>query len=199
MTITEKQSVHFDEETHTYTVDGRVVPSVTQVIQEAGLFDTTFLTDEGRIRGSKVAIMTDLHDRGELDESRVEDGLRGYLDAWKEFLRKTAFKILEREEPKFNATMAYCGTPDIYGVFRCHRDSDGSAVIDIKSGNVMPHYSIQTVGYQRFYPHLRPRRFCLYLGENGKHKLMPHTEDSRDWDVFCGCVWHWYWKKENLN
>lgn len=46
--------VAFDPLTHTYTMDGEPVLSVTQLCEQAGLVDKTFFTEEARQRGTDV-------------------------------------------------------------------------------------------------------------------------------------------------
>jgi len=49
-------TIHFDSDTHQYTLDGRVVPSVTQRIARAGLLGSapTWHTPEAAERGTAV-------------------------------------------------------------------------------------------------------------------------------------------------
>jgi hypothetical protein len=190
-------SIDFDVDKHRYSVDGQHMPSVTQILQEAGLVDTTWFTTEGRSRGTYVALMTEAYDMGTLQNPRVHPEMRAYLDAWIAFRGAMKFDIVERERARYQPRMKYCGTPDLVGTY-----FGEWAIIDIKTGGKLPHYPIQTSGYQGFWAGRigkKPRRFCLYLKKNGTFKLQEHTNDQDDWQIFCSCVQLWHWKKENLN
>ena len=47
-------TLHYDPETHIYTVDGEVLPSVTQILKDMGFIDVTWFNDYARERGSLV-------------------------------------------------------------------------------------------------------------------------------------------------
>ena len=49
-----KTRLEFDEESHRYRFGARVVPSVTQVLERAGLVDAQFVTRDALARGSAV-------------------------------------------------------------------------------------------------------------------------------------------------
>lgn len=182
MTITAEQ-VEFDAATHTYTVDGKVLPSVTQILQEVGLVDSRWFNDEACERGQAVAIITELYDKGILvDESRIADGLRGYLDAWKGFCGAVGYVNGDIEQPLASLEMGYAGTPDrvCYCFARC-------TVLDIKAGVPMPHYEMQTAGYSRLVTPPVLHRACVYLQANGGYKIRQH-DNPRDWDDFAAAL-----------
>jgi len=72
--------IQFDVETHTYTDDFGVVPSVTQVLTRAGMIDTQWFTPEAAERGTNVAKMTEFFDDGELDTETLPEYLVPFLD-----------------------------------------------------------------------------------------------------------------------
>jgi hypothetical protein len=75
----------FDPDSHTYTLNGEKVPSITQIIADMGLIDTTWFTDHSRERGTFVHRIIEWHLLKELDEDTVDESLVGYLNAWKRF------------------------------------------------------------------------------------------------------------------
>lgn len=183
--------VQFDEATHTYTVDGKVVPSVTQVLKSAGLIDARWFNQGARDRGRIVAIAIELHSKNNLQY--VPDGYQGYVDAWEKFLAETGFVPREVEQPRYEQILGYAGTPDTEGDLW-----ELPSVIDIKTGCDAPHYPIQTVGYSGFW-HRSPRRarYCLFLKEDGSYKLRTHG-NPRDWDVFLAALKVTHWQREHL-
>ena len=77
--------LHFDEATHTYTWDGRVVPSVTQCISEF----IPFPWDSEAVRraaafGSVLHKTTELKDKGTLDQ--YDKALDPWLNSWDQYL-----------------------------------------------------------------------------------------------------------------
>jgi len=76
-----------DKAKHEYRFDGRQISSVTDVIKD--LQDTRWFTDWGRERGRIIHRITELDDRGILDEATVDDRLVGYLNAWRKFKKDT--------------------------------------------------------------------------------------------------------------
>ena len=58
--------IQFDEAAHVYTVAGVERPSVTQILKDAGLIDTTWYTDEARQRGRAVHLAAQFLDEDDL-------------------------------------------------------------------------------------------------------------------------------------
>ena len=88
--------IQFEERIHRYTVDGRFIPSVTQVLEAAGLIDLTgipthILRRAGE-RGTRVHQAAGLLLRGELEWASVDDAIGGYVRALDSFLRNSRFQ-----------------------------------------------------------------------------------------------------------
>lgn len=73
--------VDFDEQTHTYRLDGVVIPSVTQVL--ASMSDFSWVNPAVLARkadiGRKVHKVCEWWDKDELDEETLHPLLAGYL------------------------------------------------------------------------------------------------------------------------
>lgn len=172
----------FDPATHTYRIDGKVVPSVTQVLQEAGLIDTRWYTDEARERGQNIHTITELWDRGTLKTSAVPEELRGYLAAWRKFLGDTGAEVVENECQVWNTLYMYGGTLDRKVIWnKC------DWIGDIKSGAANAWEAYQTAAYAGAMPPDRPppRRFAIHLRPNGTYvPPREHKDFKHDFDVF---------------
>lgn len=191
MPAAETQSVvHFDEATHTYKVNGRVVPSVTQVLKAAGLIDDRWFNQAARDRGRIVAIAIELHSKNNLQY--VPDGYQGYVNAWVKFLAGTGFVPREVEQPRYNDVYGYAGTVDTEGILW-----DTPSVVDIKTGCDAPQYAIQTAGYAGFWPEEYHARYCLFLCDDGSYKIRRHG-DPHDWGVFMSALFIVHWQREHL-
>jgi hypothetical protein len=184
----------FDQETHTYTQDGIVIPSVTQVLQGAGLVDTTWFTEESRNRGTYIHTATALFDKG-VAIPGLRDEMTGYLAAWARFREETGFVPVEIETPHLDELYWYAGTPDRFGywdVQLSHQKRE--LVLDIKSGDDLPSYALQTAAYRRFYPKSGFDRAGVHLRKNGTYKVAYHT-DVKDWDMFVSALNVYKWKE----
>ncbi len=192
MPAAETQSaVHFDEATHTYKVDGKVVPSVTQILKSAGLVEDRWFNEAARDRGRIVAVAIELHSKNNLQY--VPDGYQGYVDAWEKFLAETDFVPREVEQPRYHAVLGYAGTPDTEGDLW-----DLPTTIDVKTGCDAPHYPIQTSAYDGFWlKTVKRARYCLFLKGDGGYNLREHS-NPRDWDVFLAALKVTHWQREHL-
>ncbi len=192
MAVTEKQSeVQFDDATHTYHFDGKVVPSVTQVLKSAGMIDDRWFNQGARDRGRIVTVAIELHSKGEL--GTVPEGYEGYVGAWVTFLVDTGFVPRDVEKPFFNRLYGYAGTPDVEGRVP---GATRRLIVDVKTGCDAPHYPIQTAGYDMAYSHPHDR-WCVFLKPNGAYAIRQHT-DPRDWDVFLAALKIVHWQREPL-
>lgn len=176
-----RDSLGFDEATHTYTVAGIRVPSVTQII---GYFFGGFefvSADALRYasdRGKAVHLACELDDRGTLDEASIDPGIAGYVNAYRKFKRECDFEPGLIEQALYSAGLRAAGTPDRVG-----RVNRRQAVVDLKSGGRMPWHGLQTAGYALLVPAPTEARYTLHLREDGTYRLEPHR-DTGDFEDF---------------
>jgi len=174
--------LEYDNATHTYKVDGVVYPSVTQVLREAGLIDDTWFTEEGAERGKEVALITELYDKGELDEAlltKTRPQYMGYLEAWKKFLRERVFVVVTIEERLYEHAYCYAGTSDRRVSLI---DGTGRTLVEIKTGAKAWWHRYQTAAYMAVRGALN--RMAVYLKPDGKYTCDPHDDYPHDIDVF---------------
>ncbi len=188
-----QSALTFDAETHTYRIDGERVPSVTQVLQGAGIIDTRWFTEEACTRGTYVALATQWHDEGTLDYDALDEGLKPYLRAWEGFMRAVDAKIVLIEERVFNPTLRYAGTLD-----RLLEWGGRLWLVDIKTGSKAAWHSLQTAAYAECLG--TPRRATVHrasivLAEDATYKFSPHRSSS-DRDVFRSALNLYHWKSE---
>ena len=185
-------TITFDEATHSYTMDGEPVPSVTTILKSEGFIDTAFFTDYGRDRGKLAHLCCHLDDTGELDESTVDPVLMPYLLAYRRFKRESGFVASSSEEPLASATYRFAGTPDRFGTFK---DIE-CALLDIKTGSAEPWVRLQLAAYEilKGAPY---KRFALQLKDDGTYKLHPFA-DRQDRNVFLSALAVYHWKNNNL-
>lgn len=176
-----------DEATHTYRLDGRPIRSVTQILNDAGIVDTTYFTPEAALRGKYVHEATQYHDEGTLDPSTVDPAIQPYLQGWIQFRALTGFKPA-LIEAKIWHSCGYAGTLDRAGWL-----NGRFVLLDIKSGAVAAWTALQTSGYEHGLVErikagdidcpMPQGRLAVQVTRQGKFKVVPF-EDFRDRDVF---------------
>jgi hypothetical protein len=107
----------FDADAHVYTLDGEVVPSVTQVLEAVRLIDLYHLPRETRERalerGRRVHAAIHYLIEGSLEIMSVDDEDRGYLDAAEAFLKDAALIPVLFEHRVCHPPLRYAGTTDL--------------------------------------------------------------------------------------
>jgi len=173
-------SFDFATEEHEYTVNGKPVPSVTQIIRGAGLL-SSFYKPSGASRGTAVHHALEVADMfGETWESWLEDlddELKPYADAYRKFRKESLFDIISIEERILAESdgMIYAGTFD-----RLARFGEAVCLIDIKTGKPEAWHGAQLWAYAQS-PAIPEgvRLVDLYLNKKGVynwHMLTPEEE-----------------------
>lgn len=163
-------TIEFDAEAHEYRVNGEVYPSVTQIIHEFGLMDTSHFTDEAAARGRYVAEATAMDDRGELDFDACAAGAKGYIEAWRRFRRETGFIPLQIEQVVVSPIYKYAGTLDRLGLLQ-----SAKWLLDIKCGAFARWHFLQLALYALATPGLgsATKRAVVALGDDGTYSIKP--------------------------
>lgn len=186
--MSDTPQLQFDKSTHTYTVNGEVYPSVTQIIKEAGLIDDVWFNEEATDRGTIVHAATSLCDIGRLNAEAVPNDVQPYLDGWKRFLQENKPQIVGVERRFYQPTYCFAGTIDrllfVGGV---------KAILDIKSGAPQAWHEIQTAGYGLGVG-MSGARYCLYLDGKGGYKLERH-EGITGRDIFMAALNLYHYKQ----
>jgi len=183
----------FDPEKHEYWYEGRIIPSVTQILQAEGFIDTAFYDDWSRDRGKYAHKATELYDLDDLDEESLDPEISPRLEAWKRFLSESGFQIVAIEEQVSNISLRYAGTLDRRGFLSGKR-----AILDIKTGAVEPWAGIQLAGYGMTAPdYYGIERYAVQLKDDGKYKLT-QFKDMNDFGIWRAAVSCYHWKNNNL-
>lgn len=181
--------VSFDAITHTYRVDGAIVPSVTEILSACGLtleFESAAFRDAAAFRadlGTKVHLACELDDRNDLDDSSLDDLVRPYLEAWRHFRAESQLRIAAVEEIVLDGLFRWAGRLDRRGwLFGDSRQT----VIDIKTGAPARSHLLQTWAYALCFPTIGVNRRVVYLRSDGTYKAVAPTaqqtlEDRQDW------------------
>ena len=185
------EDLKFDHKTHSYTLGGKCVPSVSAILRGAGLVDFSGIDRTVLARastfGTAVHRACELDDKKDLDESVLSEHLVPYLLAWRNFMEQTGFKVLESETPVGSKKWGYAGTPDRVGTIKGQL-----TIVDLKTNAVMrPECALQIAGYKIAYEEMRgekvKKRIAVHLKPDGKYALHCYA-DQMDETVFMSAV-----------
>lgn len=193
--VMEMDKVQFDEATHTYTLDGKELPSVTHIIRYLAV-DKANNADPNmaliaRERGSAVHEATVMYDySGEIPDDFPAE-YAPYLEAYVQFVRdyKPSWELIEHQMG--NATLGFAGTLDRFGVI------DGKlCILDIKTSYKVdiPSLSAQLTAYHDLLlneqferlENANIRHLGLQLMRTGKYRLY-ETDCEKGSDLFYSC------------
>jgi len=174
----------FDAERHTYTdADGRVLPSITQMLETAGYIDDRWFTEESSERGTAVHDLCEDYDRGLGDVATCASRYRPWLLAYAAAMDLLRPQWDEIEAPAVHPTWRFGGRPDRVG-----RIFGACAILDIKTldkgwrlDKATPlQTALQAVLVSGHHPLPAPawKRYALYLRPNGKFRPYEHTNRS---------------------
>ena len=173
----------FDTDAHEYRVDGRRVPSVTQVLEVLEDFSSipAAALEAARDFGSNFHIAANLEVRGELDHAELDDQLRPYVAGLRRFLDESGAVVLCAEQPVYCAKHRYAGTLDAVVEWHGRR-----CLIDWKSGVLPRTVGPQTVAYAVALGEPRIKRYCIQItpDDYAVHPL----RDPADWSLFVSCL-----------
>lgn len=184
--------IDFDPVTHTYKIDGRILPSVTQVLESVGISDFSMVSPDvlrdAQQLGTDVHRLLELYDKGTIDYDTVSDYIAPYLPPWVDFLETTGAKIIEIEKKVYCERYQYVGTLD-----RILEINGKLSVLDIKTGGNQLSHSIQTAAYLQAYNKDRRKKFDRYTWyvdtEKKKQKWkLVKNDDPNDINIFLSAL-----------
>ena len=202
-------NIAFHADSHTYTVDGRVVPSVTQILAKAGLVAdyagiSPAVLAYARDRGSHVDACCDLFDAGDLDFSSVHPDCERYVEAWAAFRDLERFTPIHTQGIVYHPELDYCGTFDGYGMI----GSTPTLVERKCTAKLSPTYGLQLAGYSmpgiglavdgatELLPLIVSRRLVVQLKPDGTYRLAEYT-NPLDFEAFRAAVIVAKWRNGN--
>ena len=193
-------TLSFDPAVHEYRANGRLVPSVTQILEAVGLIDYSYLPwptrqmalDRGRAVHEAIAL--DL--AGDLDEESADEiGILGCVRAAR--AARAALGIVTPdavEERVYHPTLDYAGTLDLRA---------GNIVIDWKTNHAEYWVRFQLAAYAAclaaskgsatHWDGALVRRICVELHEDATYRILEIPTDSwlDDWETFVAALRIW--------
>ena len=189
----------FDDAAHEYRLNGTVLPSVTKIIQDAGLVDSSKVPDDvlrrAQERGTAVHTACELYDRDKLDYASLDPVVWPYLEAWIKFKQQTGFLV------KFSETIVYSRHGYAGRLDRIGMMNNTPAIIDIKTSKIISQATgVQTAAYLNACHEMmitsfakKYKRFAIHLYDDGKYEIEPY-DSPQDWPVFLAAlqIYHYH-------
>lgn len=163
----------FHNDTHTYVVDGHILPSVSDIfspLEDFSKVNPEVLRRKAKI-GSLVHEYTELLDYGEeIHGFEVEEEVRGYVLSYSRFLHDYSPEWTAIEKPLYSEEFNFAGTLDRLGFI------DGKkTLVDIKTASsVTPRTKIIWAAKLQAYSVLlgeEVQRWNLLLMPDGKYRI----------------------------
>ena len=178
--VSKNPMITFDEATHTYTIGGKVVPSVTQMLdvltyETYGKIDKAVLEYASK-RGTAVHEATVDYDL--TDSAEVDAEIEPYIEAYAQFVNDFSPNYFGIEEIVTDEEHRYAGTVDRYGMM-----NKRLFILDIKtiaSPNRMTYIktALQTKLYQIAIgdEYVGADLLALFLKKDGTYRLVDLNE-----------------------
>lgn len=184
----------FDEDSHTYMRNGKVLPSVTQIIRPINEFDEAIseeILEYASQRGRAVHKACEIIDRGESFAEPLDEVIVPYVDAWNLFVKENHVTITQTEQRLYHPVMHYAGTFDAVGTI------DGQGwLFDRKAvAQLHPAIGVQLAGYEGLLGR-KVRRAAVQLKPNGRYVFQEYANKS-DFAVFTALLTVHNWKENH--
>jgi len=189
----------FSEHSHTYKVDGEVIPSVTQVLTLAGISDVSgipaHILQRASEIGTAVHLATELLDKDDLDLDSLDPQIVGYVTAYQRFKEESGvtYELIEHR-----TTAEYCGIRYGMCVDRVGAIGGKMAVFDIKtSSKPQASWKIQTAAYTHGLGDADTfERRIVHLCKDGSYKQICY-DDPNDHTAWGAALVVAQWRLQN--
>jgi hypothetical protein len=198
--------LHFDPETHSYTLDGTPVPSVTQILDavvpkpfKSAMYYGYRLARQGldpeEKRIASAGLGTQVHlafaalAAGEdVDPFDYPDEAAGFIRGLWVFIDSHGVEFLDSERKTFSVHHQYAGTLDAHVRFTKGKFKGRTARIDLKTGRYYPDsHNPQLEAYElaEIERGQDPTDFraVLKVTPTGRYRLIESTDTAEDWLV----------------
>lgn len=199
----------FDPKSHIYRLGERVLPSVTQVLDEwrvitfgrdeffvSSLSEAVILADkmkQAAAFGRAIHIGAALILQDDLDWDNLDPALVAPLREFEKWANDYKVKPLHIEEPMYSEKYGVAGTPDIIGTVNGFRHLD---ITDIKTGLVNEMVGPQVAGYEIIFREAEKYRkpivrHELILPRDGSPYKFNALTNNQDGPFFLSRLFQW--------
>ncbi len=181
----------YDEATHQYSLlheSGRVeiLPSVTQIIDSAGLINEFSKQEFAAHRGLRAHEAARYIFEGRLDWSSVDNRIEGYCRSLEQWIKITGFVAERCEARLYHPELLFAGSFDVCG----YMPDGASFILDLKTSLPAEWHPIQLGGYLILLGGYR-RRGGLYLKRDGEIAQFESYDDPMDMINFISLLNVW--------
>ena len=172
----------YDALGHRYFLDNEEIPSLSSLLKQDGLVDTTYMTDEGRDRGTAVHSLCTTLDLG-ADLPPLVEQYRGYVAAYEAAVETLRPEWECIEEAEVSRRWRFGCRPDrvglVYGL---------PSIVELKTGGKEPWHALQlalqaiAVSERTLLPPDRYQRIVIYLKDTGRYSV-EIPKSPRDYDA----------------
>lgn len=181
----------YNEESRIHTLSGKVIPSVSQIIEPL----TDFSGIPPKVLARKRELGKEFHEaiHAHLEDDLLFDSLdpdlvkpmEAFVGFWKDM--KVPFSNMQIEEPLVHRRLKYCGKPDLV---------TATAIYDWKLSLYNPMtVPLQLEGYKHMLPAGKRDRWAVCVDLDGKIK-MHKAQHPKAWGVFRRLLERYYSEKE---
>jgi hypothetical protein len=198
--------LHFNADDHTYTLHGKPVPSVTEIINavvpklferamwygwrlaKQGLNPEDKRTEAANLGTQVHLAFASLAAGEEVDDFDYPDEAAGFIKACRRFIDDHGPEFLASERKTYSETHSYAGTLDAHVKFTRGEYKERTARLDLKTGRVYPdsHFP-QLEAYEgaEVERGQDPSDFraVLKVTPKGSYKIVESTDDFEDFLV----------------
>jgi hypothetical protein len=183
----------FTAEGHVYSLDGRIVPSVTQALALAGIDDVSRVPPHHLKRaaavGTAVHVACEFLDEDDLDIESLDPAIVGYVLGYQRFKEQRGFSPILIEQRGIVST----GLPYGFCLDRIGILDDKEVLIDIKTASRKQNWwGIQVAAYAEAVE-FKGERMAVHVAKDGSYQLIPH-EDAADFDAWQAALEIAHWK-----
>lgn len=186
LNLPKTQYLEYSDASHRYFADGVELPSVTQILDAAGLVSPFCRDAEAAWRGSEVHRLCAIDDGEGLDMRTVPASLRGYIRAWRAYRQVSGFSPILIEQRVDDFLYNYSGRLDRVGY---RNGTNFTTVLDIKtsqSGAVADYVRYQLVAYASALGRETYERMAVSLKPDGTFNVktfpvMEYHQDLAQW------------------
>jgi len=136
--------ITFTSDTHTYTVDGVVKRSVTQMLKDAGIIGEYLCDDYYRDRGTRTHDACTLLAQGWITVDMVDDDIEPFVTTFQRLLKRMGLKYKAADVIGYNSKLDYCGSLDMLV-----SDIEGrETLLELKTGEFPMWGGLQLAAYE---------------------------------------------------
>lgn len=177
--------LEFDRLIHEYSIDGKTIPSVTDLVSILGDDVDEYIEDameRAADRGVTCHAVIEMALQGEDYTGEYPSAYQAHVNAIEQFLAENTISPIAIEQPIYSAEMNVAGTPDLLCMF-----NGKLAIMDWKcvSSIAKTKVKAQLNGYCNIFYHsgVFPEELYAVQFVPDKYRIYPVAIDAHEWDL----------------